>query len=73
MDEDATKSNIEDAFFNLAERTQKNDAVLIGISDPNHKNTGQASLDQKVYSIMQSLRSAAIIFFNRPTAKDNFF
>ncbi|SVA11812.1 uncharacterized protein METZ01_LOCUS64666 [marine metagenome] len=22
---------------------------------------------------MQSLRSAAIIFFNRPTAKDNFF
>ena len=54
-------------------RDKKNHAVLIGISDPNYKNTGHASLDQKVYSIMQSLRSAAIIFFNRPTAKDNFF
>ena len=43
------------------------------ISDPNHKNTGHASLDQKVYSIMQSLRSAVIIFFNRPIAKENFF
>ena len=29
MDEDATKSNIENAFFNLAEKTQINDAVLI--------------------------------------------
>jgi len=47
--------------------------MLIGIYDPNYEYTWHSSLGQKIYSIMQSLRSAAIIFFNRPTAKDNFF
>ena len=52
---------------------KKNHAVLIEISDPNYKNTWLASLDQKVYSIIQSLRPAAITFCNRPTAKGIFF
>ena len=63
---------LESRFSYKREEIKKH-TLLIGISDPNYKNTWRASLNQKVYSIMQNLRSAAIIFFNRPTAKDNFF
>ena len=47
--------------------------MLIGIYDPNYEYTWHSSLGQKIYSIMQSLRSATIISFNRPTQKIIFF
>jgi len=50
-------------------RDKKNYTMLIGIYDPNYEYTWHSSLGQKIYSIMQSLRSATIISFNRPTQK----